>query len=172
MAAASNDAARQAGDWRIALYVGADFIAPLEQARQAVQTARISGQMTFAHSHLVLLDEQETEWLTNGQEIFPGGHRHSNTFSGVLAIRRDLFDAVGGFDERFVGWGGEDIAFMCACGAIGGGNRRVRGEHWHLWHPRPDEHHEHYAANDALMRRYMALQGNRRGMLDLIAKRR
>ena len=58
---------------------------------------------------------------------------------GWFAIRRDAFAALGGFDERFVGWGGEDDAMTIKV-------ERTRlatceldpGPAWHLWHPRED----------------------------------
>lgn len=34
---------------------------------------------------------------------------------GIFAISRAAFDEVRGFDEKFVGWGHEDICFLVAC---------------------------------------------------------
>jgi hypothetical protein len=50
-----------------------------------------------------------------------------------VVVPRPLWDAVGGFDERFEGWGGEDDAFHAACRALCG-TERLRGVAWHLWH--------------------------------------
>lgn len=36
---------------------------------------------------------------------------HEWAWSGNLALRRELYFAVGGFDPRFKGWGGEDLDF-------------------------------------------------------------
>jgi hypothetical protein len=77
---------------------------------------------------------------------------------GWFAIRRDAFAALGGFDERFVGWGGEDDAMTIKV-------ERARlatweldpGAAWHLWHPRgaaATTGHAHYAANLALLEDY------------------
>lgn len=73
---------------------------------------------------------------------------------GILVLRRDAFDAVGGMDERFVGWGWEDIAFARALDLIAGPHVRLRPILWHLWHPRQPR--DHYDANRALWRRYRA----------------
>jgi hypothetical protein len=59
---------------------------------------------------------------------------------GSVAITREAYEAIGGFDEAFIGWGGEDVEFWeRAC------TRRM----WpygalpivHLWHPaQPGKH--------------------------------
>ena len=56
-----------------------------------------------------------------------------NWKGGTLAIRRARFFELGGFDESFVGWGGEDREFFERCGLL-------RSWRWgylpfvHLWH--------------------------------------
>lgn len=56
------------------------------------------------------------------------------TGGGSVAISRSAFEAIGGMDEDFVGWGGEDVEFWDRCRT-----RRVweYGElpFIHLWHP-------------------------------------
>ena len=59
--------------------------------------------------------------------------RH-NWVGGTLAIRRDAYFAIGGFDERFVDWGGEDNEFFDRCQVL----RQCRYgfvPFVHLWHP-------------------------------------
>jgi predicted glycosyltransferase involved in capsule biosynthesis len=98
---------------------------------------------------------------------------HPNTFSGVLAVPRALWDAVGGFDERFVGWGFEDLAFWSACTALAGGFERIPGRMIHLWHPKGVESgHDRYAANEELGRRYMQARSSRAETRQIIAERR
>jgi GT2 family glycosyltransferase len=54
-----------------------------------------------------------------------------------IAVWRDDFERVNGFDERFVGWGYEDVDFQDRCERAG---LRVRSVLWrtapvHQWHP-------------------------------------
>jgi hypothetical protein len=178
LAIASNQAARLAGDWECAVYVGADWL-PLDvnQVWRAVGRAQ-SGQLTFAHDHAVVLGPEDTKAVVRDSAVLGGllqyGERHRHTFSGVQAIPRALWDAVAGFDERFIGWGYEDLAFMAACGAMGGGLDRVEGDIVHLWHPRvraQREEQPHHAANEALWLRYHGAMSSRRKMKAILAER-
>ncbi|MCT8137614.1 glycosyltransferase [Anaerobacillus sp. CMMVII] len=54
---------------------------------------------------------------------------------GINVISRRSFLEVGGFDERFLGWGGEDQAFSCAVSTICGPYKRLEHTVNHLWHP-------------------------------------
>ena len=70
-------------------------------------------------------------------------HTH---LSGVVVVTREAFEAVGGFDERFTGWGFEDTAFIYALDNAAGrpsgsgcANPRGTAALIHLWHaPAPD----------------------------------
>ena len=79
---------------------------------------------------------------------------------GLFVIRRDPYLRVGGFDERFRGWGGEDDAMTLKLGRTG---MRLAecGEFpaLHLWHPREPETTQgqpHYTANRQLLADYAA----------------
>lgn len=52
---------------------------------------------------------------------------------GSMAIKRDTYFSLGGMDEEFVGWGGEDIEFWQRCSLV---NRWIWGflPIIHLWH--------------------------------------
>lgn len=95
-----------------------------------------------------------------------------------LALRREVFEDVGGMDERFRGWGGEDIAFArCLWKTDHGLGHVVPGDAVHLWHPRIGtvghdlwQGQEVSAANDHLVREYHEA-GTPEKMRELIARR-
>lgn len=188
LARASNRAAALAGDWEVALYVGADFfIDDPKQAYAAIQLAQETEKLVLAHDTLIQLDERETGMLMAAQtqygsralipggatgHLAPGGQRHPNTFSGVLAFTRSLWDLVGGFDARFVGWGYDDIAFWCACSALAG-YERVPGTIYHLWHPRTradNEESPEFPRNQVLGNRYLAAKNDPAAMRGILAE--
>lgn len=178
LARASNLAAAQAEPWDVAFYVGADFILDDgSQAEAAIWKALHTGQLVFAHDTLVQLEADETEALIEAGPVAApsaAGIRHRNTFSGALAIPRPLWQKVGGFDERFVGWGWDDISFWAACETLGGGFQRVAGTMYHLWHPRSRAENEdspEHPDNEVLGRRYLAARHNRNAMLAILAER-
>lgn len=58
------------------------------------------------------------------------------SWAGMFAVRRENFV---GYDERFVGWGHEDVAFRLAMDNLVGKHDRVEdGYAVHLWHPRQE----------------------------------
>jgi glycosyltransferase involved in cell wall biosynthesis len=50
---------------------------------------------------------------------------------------RQAFEAVGGYDERIRGWGGEDTSFTWAMDIVNGHHRKLHGIAMCLWHARP-----------------------------------
>lgn len=175
LARASNRAAAAAGDWKVAFYVGADFLLESEtQAHEAVALALKHNRLCFAHDILIHMEEDETEALiSNGPLATPlsAAERRPNTFSGALAVTRDIWDKVGGFDPRFVGWGWDDLAFWAACCALSPGFNRARGTAFHLWHPRSraeNEESPEHPINQVLGQRYIAAKNNRGAMLEIL----
>ncbi|MGE5582411.1 MAG: glycosyltransferase family 2 protein [Bacillota bacterium] len=70
-------------------------------------------------------------------------------------MTRECFEAVGGFDERFKGWGWEDIAFSRSLDTICGNHFRMDETIYHLWHPSSAKlNSPEYQNNCALFRYY------------------
>jgi hypothetical protein len=53
----------------------------------------------------------------------------------IQVMPREAFVAAGGMDERFAGWGGEDVSFMVAVDTLYAKHRTTRNQTLHLWHP-------------------------------------
>ncbi len=54
----------------------------------------------------------------------------------IQIMPREAFETVGGMDERFRGWGGEDISFLRALDTLWGKHKNTANDVYHLWHPR------------------------------------
>lgn len=153
----------------VLLFGDADVIVPGGLAAAAALCAE-RGQLVKPYRELVDLTPGETARVLELGDAGaiprdPASPRNRDAIGerlvlcgGWFAIRRDAFAALGGFDERFVGWGGEDDAMTMKV-------ERVRlstyeldgGPAWHLWHPRAvasTTGHAHYAANLALLADY------------------
>lgn len=87
---------------------------------------------------LFYLDQKTTQNTLDNRSFQSVGDAAPETIKqnwtgGTLAIKREAFDAVGGFDESFTGWTGEDREFYDRCQVLNG---------WfhgyipflHLWH--------------------------------------
>lgn len=178
LAAASNDAARLAGDWELAVYAGADVVTGSpSQVVAALAVAENRGLLVFSHDHYYSLSAEGTELVLAGEPVH-GRHAEwppwPNTFSSMFAIPRSLWDQVGGFDERFQGWGFEDLAFWSACCALSGHFERVTGPVFHLHHERASRDREqgpNHAANEDLGRRYLAAKDSPDVMREILAER-
>lgn len=55
--------------------------------------------------------------------------------AGIQIMPRTAFEEVGGWDERFRGWGGEDHAAMRAMDTLYWWHKTADGQFLHIWHP-------------------------------------
>jgi len=137
--AAINYAARQV-DWDIAVIADSDTWVPVHNLEAAIATAADTGQLTSALTAVAELDQHCTEEILDGHfDITALGidrirNGNLDTQSSILAVPRAMWDNIGGFDERFVGWGGEDNAFWRAATILAGHPQRIPGLAFHLWH--------------------------------------
>lgn len=137
--AAVNEAASLAPGADVYVLNDADSLCPPEQVRAMVELALEPGPvLAFGHTRYRRLTMEASRALTSYGEAFAGPFDYlleNAQANGCCAIRRELFEQVGGYDERYQGWGYEDLAFN--------GNfeqRRVEGDLVHLWHPMESLH--------------------------------
>lgn len=171
---ARNDAAARAGDWEVALFADADIVLDsLSQAYKAVLAAYDHGWYTVAYSELYYLTAEGTEKACLEKPLFlceQEGHV-TNTWECCFAVRRDFFDKVGGFDERFQGYGGQVAAFFYAYSTFAG-RERIPGDAYHLDHPLVDRNADpHFDANLRLAERYKGAVDNEDAMLSILEER-
>jgi predicted glycosyltransferase involved in capsule biosynthesis len=85
---------------------------------------------------------------------------HVSLGGGIFAIQARRFMQLGGFDERFIGWGGEDDAMTLKIQRTRPSTMVLDACALHLFHPRDQValmSHAHYAQNKALLEPYRKL---------------
>lgn len=166
--AAVNLAAKQAGKWDVALLIDSDVICDPEQVREAIEHAATWDGLVLAFSRRHNLNRHGSEAIMAGEK---GSWRrfivrtYTEMASSAVAVNRATWDKVGGFDERFQGWGFEDSAFSLAVETFTGNTtHKIEGELWHLWHPTAPEGKRgtpSYIANKSLKEAYASALGDK-----------
>lgn len=116
------------------------------------------------------------------------GSQHGHWFgAGIQILPREAFDKVGGWDERFRGWGGEDHAATRATDTLYWTHKTLPGQFLHIWHPMfsstavkewVDWNERIWAgqvssgANDELSRKYYGANGHQERMRKLVQEGR
>lgn len=189
--AAVNRAALEAGEWDIALVVDSDIFLRFDNVVSAIVSARDTGKVTWAHRRWRGITEEWTKRIVADRFEFGDVLQRAPTYrddldilvetttpiswSCCVAVPRAVFDDMGGFDERFRGWGFEDMAFQSVVVGLYG-HERIEGDVYHLWHPRSGERivkglpgssaTRDYAVNAMLGRRYMLALRRDHGLHD------
>lgn len=121
----------------ILLFQDGDVLMPARYAAEVWSALRSGHQAAASLQRFLFYFDQETTrgvlgglLDVNSAEVEQVRH---NWKGGTIAIRRDAFFDIGGFDEGFVDWGGEDDEFYDRCAEVG--HRRAGYIPFvHLWH--------------------------------------
>lgn len=162
------------------VFMDADVTTRTRDLGKAVELARATGGLV-KFRRAAWVEQAETLRLLDADPAAALGFQTEGLAirKGLLmgfayVLRRDVFDQIGRWDERFVGWGEEDIAFTLAAETLAS-LERVNAPAYHLWHPRNKaegaEHNKQSAtfqANKVLCRQYEAAAGNPEAMRKLI----
>jgi len=134
-------------DVDVVIVADADSMVGEDQLARAIRTARVTGRLTVAHDRWLNVETHERTGFLAGEPINEKRVRRGSylrpravvrgSVSSMLVVPTALWDKVGGFDERFVGWGFEDRAFHRMCERARGGYERIPGPVYHLDHERP-----------------------------------
>lgn len=173
--AAINLAARQAGQWDVAVVIDADVLVDPHLVRSTVDVAAGTNTLAIASPERWMLSQEGTAKILDGftgnwdgfvrQRYGTRDDKSGAQCSCCIAVSRSLWDSVGGFDELHVGYGWEDVSFRNACESISGKATIWLAPHpiWHLHHKPSPEDRERGAlktANEARARRYIAAHGD------------
>lgn len=132
-----NRLAREA-DADVLLLHDADTLTRVEQMAAAVVMAREAPGLVYAYTAYCRLTRRATEALelTRPHGAFRGPFERviENAPShSCLALQRDCFDELGGYDQSYTGWGYEDCELTARSRRLWE-PRRVPGMLVHLWH--------------------------------------
>lgn len=155
-------------DVLIAEHALRDAITALDKAPWVIphrMVYRLSEDATTA-----LIEERLFADLKPAKKDIVRTHRRGPAGGGISVVPRESYV---GMDERFVGWGGEDISFARALDTLIGPHLRLSATMWHLSHTslpiRPGRRGS--PENEALAGRYLEATGNPAAMGALINER-
>lgn len=118
--------------WDRAIRWAADFV--MVDTASILRAVESDHHYVFGFDQVSTLNGAATEIVhRHGPRSFP---RSPLPFGGINVVSRAMWDDVGGFDERFIGWGHEDRAFVHAVETLWGPRVRVPGHMLNLWHPK------------------------------------
>jgi len=149
---------------RVLFFADADSYVDEEQVKIACNMADAENRLVIAYDKYLRCSKRSTQSLYNKFGIIEHGRFVDNHVSGAIAVPVSIWKKVGGFDERFSCWGGEDRAFYFACGVLSGHRDalRVPGCCYHLYHaPVADKYKktQAYVNNIDLAMRYKRAAG-------------
>lgn len=146
------------------------FVSNVDELRRAVDLVE-SGRRRWVVPHRLVyrLREAETERLYNDPTnrartrsvcrtpyVGPAG-------GGITVVSAETLADVP-VDRRFLGWGGEDVAFGWALETLVHPVERLAGRFVHLWHPHPAPNLRGSAESEELVARYREARGFPRRM--------
>jgi len=126
---------------RILLLHDADIAVPASYLREIVECMDAGCEGVRPIRFLFCLDQESS--LRVQEERCIAGIKNvpdvmQNFPGGSVAVRRDVFEQIGGMDEQFKEWGGEDLEFLDRLNT-----RRIFRGAWmpgvHLWHAAADQ---------------------------------
>ena len=161
-----NNAAKKAisAGHDVLLMGDADTIIPAEQLWAAAHAATMTGSMVIGYTEYWKHRRTATGKVVEGKPLseLTRVARWQQHVSGAFAMGVPEWLKLGGFDERFDSWGGEDRALWKTSEVLLGKSYRIDGVAHHLWHPespQKDARHPNRKAMLSLGHRYKRATG-------------
>lgn len=173
VAASRNLAVKQAGSG-IVVIADSDML-PSEQGIRSAVNAAAHGGVHLPFTRYRALSHASTArfYLRKlDPHNLASEYESTESVAGCIVVRADVWDDLGGMDERFEHWGWEDNAFSYVVESLLGGMIRHEGITNHLFHPnlcRPKS--ESYLKNKALSEEYKRLIDDPVAMREYIRNR-
>jgi predicted glycosyltransferase involved in capsule biosynthesis len=101
--------------------------------------------------------------------------RKDYDMNGWHLVKKRTFFEVGGFDERFVGWGSEDTAFVCSVATMSDKPfKRLDNTVAHLWHEKDKDRRKkrNSSYSGELARQYLDAMHNKELMQKILDEKR
>jgi hypothetical protein len=151
----------------ILVLTGADVLVESEALAQALAWAEDGRWNQAASQYMRLTEESTASILAGGGGDMDGVIQPTGIGWGPIVAPREMLLDIG-YDERFVGWGGEDDAFGVAMSTLVGRPNIAEGTAWLLWHPSGHIDHPHYQDNLRLLAQYRSNVGDPAAMRRLV----
>jgi hypothetical protein len=99
---------------RILVFHDGDLLAPADYARELVRLVNQGFQAARLCRFVFYLDESGTARVLGDGAVLHETPRAvvQNAVGGTVAVTREAYEEIGGHDEAFLGWGGEDNEFF------------------------------------------------------------
>ena len=92
-----------------------DLLVPTDYAAKIVQRTAEQYEVVNLKRFIFYLSERQTQDYLRGDSeisgVAPEAVMQNAEAGGSIGITRDAYDRIGGMDESFIGWGGEDNEF-------------------------------------------------------------
>lgn len=172
--ALADAAARASHD--ILILADADSIIPADILGEAVSRVAAGAAWVVPHRTVYRLSQAHTERVYAGAAPQPRDTcrpaYRGVVGGGIAVLTRETWRIVGGIDPRFVGWGGEDLAFGWALETLCGPPVRLTAPLFHLWHKQEaqGDHQRGRPESEALAGRYRQARNKPDLMRALVAE--
>lgn len=146
-----NTASTLAGNWHVAVFIDSDAYIQPAKLQEAIELAVKEQKVVLPFNRVIELTPDATFEVLASKRLIAKPEQDQIekirtaeivTQSLFVVVPRNVYEQVNGFDERFVGWGGEDNAFYKACSIVSGTPIRLEGDVYHLWHEPASRQHQ------------------------------